>query len=151
MPKLNIFFDVDYTLLAVDGSLRPGTHQVFEKLVQDGHSIYIWSGVGIRTAEIQHHSLDPHVTGIYEKPLEDFEEGLSKFEVPVRPDFVVDDYPQIVSAFGGVVVRPYYFPNRDDDEMELIYRIFTEFAERGNSEHEAFRLGSPRPQQHQDR
>ena len=42
---MNIYFDVDYTLIAMDGSLRPGTTEVFESLLEDGHFIYIWSGV----------------------------------------------------------------------------------------------------------
>ena len=139
MTKLNIFFDVDYTILAVNGSIRPRTKETFEQLVYDGHHVHVWSGVGIRTRELQRHDLHEHVTGVYQKPLEDFEAGLTTFDVPVRPDFVIDDYPQIVNAFGGVLVTPYYFPNRDDDEMDLIYNIITEFAEKGHSSHNLFR------------
>jgi len=55
---LKIFFDVDYTILAVDNSLRPGTRDTFEKLISDGHEVYIWSGVGLRNAEIRQHELE---------------------------------------------------------------------------------------------
>ena len=113
---MNIFFDVDYTLLAVDGSLRPNTHEVFEKLVADGHRIYIWSGMGVRTAEVRRHGLDQHVVDVF------------------------DDYPEIVGVFGGAVVRPYYFPVADDDEMERVYRIADEFSKTGRSDDSAFRL-----------
>ncbi len=139
--SLNIFFDVDYTLLSMDGSLRPGAREVFQRLVSDGHRIFIWSGVGMRTAEIRKHLLDEFVSGIFVKPLEDFDNALPSFGVHVRPDFVIDDYPQIVSNFGGVVVRPYYFRAPEDDEMALIYRILTDFVEKGHSEHPAFRPG----------
>lgn len=139
---MNIFFDVDYTILAMDGSLRPKTREVFEQLVEDGHTIYIWSGVGLRTTEIQKHELEEYVSGIYQKPLEDFELGLKQFGVPVRPDFVIDDYPQIVNAFGGMVVRPYYFRAAEDTEMQEIYRIITEFAQNGHSDDIAFRPAS---------
>ena len=91
---LKIFFDVDYTLLAVDGSLRPGARQTFERLIQDGHQIYIWSGVGLRTADVHRHDLQSLVSGIYKKPIYDFVNGLEMLKVPHWPDFVIDDYPE---------------------------------------------------------
>ena len=145
---MNIFFDVDYTLLAVDGSLRPNTHEVFEKLAADGHRIYIWSGVGVRTAEVRRHGLEEHVVDIFQKPLHDFEDRLRVFDVNVTPDFVVDDYPEIVGVFGGAVVRPYYFPVADDDEMQRVYRIADDFSKTGHSDDSAFRRrrnGGPSP------
>ena len=45
---LNIFFDVDYTILGLDNSLRPGTREVFQKMVDDGHHAHVWSGMGER-------------------------------------------------------------------------------------------------------
>ncbi len=128
---MNIFFDVDYTILGVDGSLRPGTRDVFRRLVADGHALFVWSGVGVRTAEVQEHDLQEFVSGLFQKPLQEFEAGLRTFGVAVRPDFVIDDYPEIVGAFGGVVVRPYYFPTANDREMERVYRIATEYARNG--------------------
>ena len=137
---MNIFFDVDYTILAVDGSLRPNTHDVFEKLVADGHRIYIWSGMGVRTAEVRRHGLEQHVVDVFEKPLHDYEARLSLFNVNITPGFVVDDYPEIVGVFGGAVVRPYYFPVAGDDEIERVYRIADEFSKTGRSDDSAFRL-----------
>ena len=32
MPKLNIFFDVDDTIITWDVKLRPGVHEVFQKV-----------------------------------------------------------------------------------------------------------------------
>ncbi len=145
---MNIFFDVDYTLLAVDGSLRPNTHEVFEKLAAEGHRIYIWSGVGVRTAEVRRHGLEEHVVDVFQKPLNDFEAGLEVFNVDVTPEFVVDDYPEIVGFFGGVVVRPYYFALAGDDEMQRVYRIADDFSKTGHSDDSAFRRrrsGGPSP------
>ena len=52
---MNIFFDVDYTILSMDGSLRPDTVGVFEQIIKDGHTIYIWSGQGLRWTEVKEH------------------------------------------------------------------------------------------------
>jgi hydroxymethylpyrimidine pyrophosphatase-like HAD family hydrolase len=43
---LNVFFDVDYTLVMGDGSLRPRSRETFEQIIGMGHSIYVWSGWG---------------------------------------------------------------------------------------------------------
>ena len=42
---MNIFFDVDYTILGLDDSLRPGTQETLKQLKDDGNDIYIWSGM----------------------------------------------------------------------------------------------------------
>jgi hypothetical protein len=117
---VNIFFDVDETILGYDGSLRPHTRAVFERLIADGHTVYIWSGVGIRSADVQRVGLQSLVTGIYQKPLSDFANGLQRFGVPVVPDFVVDDYPQIVEYFGGLWVDSYLRNQPDDVELLAI-------------------------------
>ena len=66
---MNIYFDVDYTLIAMDGSLRPGTTEVFESLLEDGHFIYIWSGVGMRTKDMERLDLMDLISGIFVKPI----------------------------------------------------------------------------------
>jgi hypothetical protein len=139
---LKIFFDVDYTILAVDNSLRPGTRDTFEKLISDGHEVYIWSGVGLRNAEIRQHELEELVSGVYRKPIQNFVAGLSEYEVPHWPDFVIDDYPEIVETFGGVVCQPYYFRSASDDEMERIYGIISEFASTGESDQVGYRAAT---------
>ena len=137
--SLKIFFDVDYTLLAVDGSLRPGARQVFERLIDDGHKIYIWSGVGLRTADVHRHDLQSLVSGIYKKPIYDFVNGLELLKVPHWPDFVIDDYPEIVDTFGGALAKPYFFRSQSDDEMEHIYNMISDFAATGGSERVGYR------------
>ena len=143
---LKIFFDVDYTILAVDSSLRPGTREAFQGLVSDGHQVYVWSGVGIRTDELRKHDLMDLVSGVYQKPIQDYVAGLEKLEVPYRPDLVIDDHHEIVETFGGVVVRPYYFRSAEDDEMERVYRIVKEVVATGRSEQVGFRPAAEPPQ-----
>ena len=43
---MKIFFDVDYTILGLDDTLRPNTKETFQRLLDDGHEIHIWSGMG---------------------------------------------------------------------------------------------------------
>jgi len=114
---VNIFFDVDETLLGYDGALRPGTRCVFERLVSDGHRVYIWSGMGIRTSEVHRAGLGDLVSGVYQKPLIEFKAGLTRLGIPVVPDFVIDDYPEIVRFFGGLCIRPYHGGAQSDNEL----------------------------------
>ena len=117
---VNIFFDVDDTILSFTGSLRPNTHEVFERLIADGHTVYIWSGVGIRSALVEREGLGHLVAGIYKKPLSDFSAGLELFGIPVIPDFVIDDYPEIVAHFGGLCIKPYHPGSQPDTELLAI-------------------------------
>jgi hypothetical protein len=105
---VNVFFDIDNTIIGtIDGSVRPGTREVFEQLIERGHDIYIWSGMGVRTALIRKAGLEPFVKGVYHKPISHFEEGLARYGVPVVPDFIVDDHPEIVDHFGGYCIAVY--------------------------------------------
>lgn len=120
-PFVNIYFDIDYTLIAYTGELRPLARQTLERLNEDGHTLYIWSGVGVRTEEVKRLGLFDLVVDVLEKPTEKFEERLSELGVTVRPDAVVDDHPEIVQHFGGVKVRPYFWPSESDRELERVY------------------------------
>ena len=127
---MNIFFDVDSTLVARDGSLRPGVPEVFQRLREDGHTIYVWSGVGVRWEVVDRHRLRPYVAGVFLKPLYDYHKGLVTLGVPVQPDFCVDDYPEIVWAFGGTVVTPYESPDPADREMERVHQAVQAFLKK---------------------
>ena len=139
MP-MKIFFDVDYTILGLDDSLRPGTIETFQKLNDDGHEIYIWSGMGERWEVVRKHNLEPFIKGVYEKPTHHFHERLSELGVPFEPDFVIDDYPEVVAAFSGVWVPPYFFKRSVDQEMDRIYRIICEVLSTGGSEDRQYRV-----------
>ena len=131
---MNIFFDVDYTILGLDDSLRPGTLEPLQKIKDDGHEIYIWSGMGERWEVVKTHNLEPLISGVYEKPTHHFQERLEELGVPLEPDFVIDDYPEIVAAFSGVWVPPYFFKRTVDQEMDRIYQIVCDVGESGSSE-----------------
>ena len=74
---LHVFFDVDYTILGgYDASLRPHTVEVFERLREDGHDVYVWSGEGERWPVVRTHGLEHLVSGVYGKPLHDYRERL---------------------------------------------------------------------------
>ena len=137
---MKIFFDVDYTILGLDDSLRPGTIETFQKLNDDGHEIYIWSGMGERWEVVRKHNLEPFIKGVYEKPTHHFHERLNELGVPFEPDFVIDDYPEVVAAFSGVWVPPYFFKRSVDQEMDRIYRIICEVLSTGGSEDRQYRV-----------
>ena len=136
----NIFFDVDYTLLGVDGSLRPLAREILQQLVDDGHQLYIWSGNGIRWRDIRKHDLESLVIDCIEKPVSDYVNAVAIMDV--KPDLVVDDDLEIVAALGGVWARTYYFPNSRDRGMEDIYRVIQEWAQHGLSDDPQFRAPS---------
>jgi hypothetical protein len=136
---MKIFFDVDYTILGLDDTLRPGTVETFQKLMDDGHEIHIWSGMGQRWEVVKKHKLDHMVSGVYEKPTHHYQERLSELGVPFEPEFVIDDYPEVVVAFGGVWVPPYFFSRSFDQEMDRIYRIVGDFVRTGTSEDRQYR------------
>ena len=127
---MHIFFDVDYTILGRDFTLRPGTHELFARLRDDGHDVYVWSGEGERWGVVRKHGLEEFVLGVFGKPLLDYENRLSEFGIPVVPDFVIDDYPGIVRAFGGVCIPDYVgqFDGHDDRELEVVYEIICAHA-----------------------
>ena len=53
--------------------------------------------------------------------------------VPLVPDMVIDDYPDIVSALGGIRVKPYVYERKSDTEMERVYHIISAFSANGHS------------------
>ena len=136
---MKIFFDVDYTILGLDDSIRPGTLETLQQLKDEGHEIFIWSGMGERWEVVNKHNLAPLVSGVYEKPTHHFHERLEELGVPFEPEFVIDDYPEVVAAFGGVWVPPYFFKRNFDNEMERIYRIVRDFIATGTSEDRQYR------------
>ena len=143
---MNIFFDVDQTILGMDNSLRPGVRETMTALKEMGHNVYVWSGMGIRRETIRRHGLESYVSGLYQKPLYDYLERLEELGLPFAPDFVVDDDPQVVSAFGGMWVPPYYKQGDDKDVMKRVLAAATAFANDGHSDDAHFRArGDLRP------
>jgi hypothetical protein len=108
--------------------------ETLQKIKDDDHEIYIWSGMGERWEVVKKHNLEPLISGVYEKPTHHFHERLEELGVPFEPDFVIDDYPEIVAAFSGVWVPPYFFKRSVDQEMDRIYQIITDVVATGSSE-----------------
>lgn len=126
---MRVFFDVDFTLIGVDQSLRPGTRETFRRLIEDGHKIYLWSGQRNPWHAINDHELHEFVSNCYRKPIEDHHNHIEFLNIPM-PDFCIDDNKEIIDIFGGYVVPPYIYPENPDDHMERIYHAVREFAER---------------------
>jgi hypothetical protein len=118
---VRIFFDVDDTLITWDVKLRPGVHDVFDALRDDGHVLYLWSGYGPRWEVVRRFELHDHVIDCFWKPLYDHHARLQELRVPFRPDYVVDDHEEIVHAFGGSLIQPAGRPFTEDNEMWRIY------------------------------
>ena len=128
---MNVFFDVDYTIIDSEGEvLRPYVREVFEWLAADGHAVYLWSGMGVRWEVVEAHGLNSVVRGCFEKPVRNYERELMRAGVPFRPDYVVDDTPAVVSAFGGFTI-PCFSPwnTPDDSEMLRAYEAIKQFAQ----------------------
>ena len=130
--KLNVFFDVDNTLILWNGRLRNHTRDVFAELKNAGHTIYIWSGVGIRRWDMKRHELDEFVTDYFIKPLEHHHEKLEALGVPMVPDFVIDDHKTVVDAFGGYHISDE--PGPDDRELLEVLARINEMATLGDVE-----------------
>ncbi len=130
--KLNVFFDVDNTLIMWNGKLRNHAHDVFQALRDAGHTIYVWSGVGIRRWDMKRHNLDEYVEDYFIKPLEKHHEKLDALGVPLVPDFVIDDHKQVVDAFGGYHIPDEAGPN--DEELLKVLALINEFATLGDVE-----------------
>ena len=129
---MNVFFDCDFTLTGIHGGLRPYAKEVFEQLQKDGHNVYIWSGVRVPWDIYRGFGLEQYITGVYLKPLEDHHLLLAQYNIPVIPDFVVDDNVDPVEAFGGYVVPPYIYVNEPDDYLWRAYLAIKEKAENGS-------------------
>ena len=69
--------------------------------------------------------------------------------VTVAPDLVIDDYPDIVTALGGVRVKAYLYEKSSDREMERLYPIITALGANAHSA-EAASPGDPQSPAPQD-
>ena len=125
---MNIFFDVDFTLITWDYRLRPHVREVFQRLKDDGHTVYLWSGVGKRWEVVEQFALHDLIADCFEKPLYRHAERLADLGVTIRPDFVIDDHLEPVDAFGGVQIEPPHTPLDADTEMLRVYEAIQRFA-----------------------
>ena len=125
---MNIFFDVDYTLITWDVKLRPGVREVFEMLRDDGHVIYLWSGVGPRWEIVNRFELHDHVTDCFWKPIYDHHARMVELGVTVSPDYVIDDHQEIIDAFVGTTIKEPAMPLHTDRELWRVYEDIQAFV-----------------------
>ena len=118
---MNIFFDVDHTLIDSDNRLRPGVRELFARLTAEGHRLYLWSGIGERPEVLIQHDLGAFVSACYVKPLYQHRRMLGPLGIGVNPDFTVDDHPDLPAIFGGITVRRFLLYDAADREMERVY------------------------------
>lgn len=98
--RMNIFFDVQGTLLTDEDDLRPHAREVFVRLAEMGHSVYIWSTAGEGYAA--------HAAWVL--GVEDVVRGcFGKSWVPehIQVDYAVDDSPWWVEKHGGYLIEAY--------------------------------------------
>lgn len=126
---MNVFFDVDDTLITWDVRMRPGVEDVFQHIRQDGHLVYLWSGYGPRWPFVDRFGLRGQIEDCFWKPLHNHHARLEELGVPFVPDYVVDDHPEIVRAFGGTLVAPAQAPFDGDREMWRVYEEFRAFVD----------------------
>jgi len=122
--RLNVFFDVDHTLVYPTqhfNALRPGAHEVMLRLREAGHGVYVWSAGGEeyvrRTVEM--HGLAHLVDGCFDKDP----------RVQPRPDFIIDDDWYLVEKYGGHCVSQY---KEIDDEDSELHDVLLRLAELGH-------------------
>jgi hypothetical protein len=92
---VNVFFDVQGTLVS-GGRPRPHAREVFGRLAEMGHHVYLWSSGGNSYAASAARLLDVEdlVLGCFAK----------SSPPPVSVDFVVDDDPGMADRYGGYTV-----------------------------------------------
>ena len=108
-------------------------------VVKESESTRVWSGMGIRQEEMVRHGMDGCVSGYLVKPLDDYLKTLRRLEPEVWPDLIVDDHSEIVEAFGGITVKPYFFTDADDRELRRAADALLQYAENGECADPAFR------------
>jgi hypothetical protein len=121
---VNIFFDVDNTIITWDVKLRPGVHEVFTRLREDGHTIYLWSGMGPRWEVVKRFDLHEHVADCFWKPLHNHHARMEELGITVMPDYVIDDHVEIIHAYtiGSHVPEPALPLDRDT----VMWRVYDE-------------------------
>ena len=90
---------------------------------------------------MREHKLEPFITDCFVKPIKNYVEETERANLPVKPDLVIDDYPEVPTALGGIFVRPYFYHSTTDNEMERVYKIIQDYARDGYSDDENFRPG----------
>jgi phosphoglycolate phosphatase-like HAD superfamily hydrolase len=108
---VNVFFDVLDTLLTQEDVPRPHAREVFLRLKEAGHGVYLWSSAGAAYA-----AEAAEVLGAA-----DLVDGCvgKRHEPEVAVDFVVDDNASVVESYGGYRVEPFGGDPRDEELLRV--------------------------------
>src|ERR671926_301093 len=95
---MDIFLDVQGTLLTEDSDRRPHVREFFLKLSDMGHHVYLWStaGDGYAAHAARVLGVDDVVRGCF---------GKRSVPEDITVDFVVDDQPSWVEGHGGLLMN----------------------------------------------
>ena len=106
---MNVFFDVQGTLLTMEEVPRPRARETFLRLKGSGHDLYLWSsgGAGYAATAADLLGVADLVSGYFDK----------RQEPDVSVDFAVDDDASVVEAHGGYRVKPF---DGDPHDEELL-------------------------------
>lgn len=120
---INIFFDVDHTLVYANqhaNSLRPGAHAAMETLKAAGHGVYVWSAGGEDYVKktVAMHGLGHLVDGCFDKDP----------RVQPYPDFIIDDDWYLVQKYGGHLVSQYKSVDHDDRDLHNVLDVLIELG-----------------------
>ena len=104
---MNVFFDVQGTLLTMEEVPRPRAREAFLMIKEEGHDLYLWSsgGAGYAAWAAELLGVADLVSGCFSKR--------SEPSVPV--DFAVDDDASVVETHGGYRVTPFDGNPRDEE------------------------------------
>jgi hypothetical protein len=128
-PLARICLDVDDTLIDWRIRLRPLAREVLAELKASGFEVHIWSGIGRRWDVIDLHGLRPLIDGCHRKPLDNHVARLAELEISFVPDYVVDDYAEVVRVFGGWwIPPPTPLLERDRRLLDMLYHIQETFG-----------------------
>ncbi|SVD99851.1 uncharacterized protein METZ01_LOCUS452705, partial [marine metagenome] len=109
---VNIFFDVDHTLLLNTkdySALRPGAHISMQTLSELGNEVHVWSAGGKNYCQriVEQHGLSNWVTDCHDKSP----------KVQPKPDVIIDDDHYLVEKYGGYTVSQYKKIDENDREL----------------------------------
>ena len=122
--SLNVFFDVDHTLVFVNqhvNALRPGAKEAMERLTSAGHTVYVWSAGGedYSRKTVERHGLGAWVEDCFDKHP----------KVQPTPDIIIDDDWYLVEKYGGYCVTQYREVDETDREF---HRVVEELEQSGH-------------------
>ena len=109
---MNVFFDVQGTLMTMEEVPRPRAREAFLMIKEAGHDIYLWSsgGAGYAAGAADLLGVADLVGGYLDKRQEP--------DIPV--DFAVDDDASVVEAHGGYRITPFDGDPADEELMRAV-------------------------------